>query len=352
MAAVLGLLLSLPACGGNRNPNSKPKFAIVTNCVDPFWDICQAGAMKGAADFEADVNFRQPVDGNTNGQMKEVDDVVRLGLDGLAVSVFNPKEQTPRLKLIAQDLPKNNFLTMDNDAEGTGRLAYIGVDNFLAGKEVGRQVKLAMPGGGTVAVFIGTTDSDNSKKRIAGVLSELGGEDVLAEVLKGNYRETYGKYTLHRKEPITDGMAKDKAASNASDVMSQLEGKPNLCFVGLYAYNPAKIAEAAGKKGLLGKVAIVGFDEDLVTLEGIEKGDIFASVSQDPFGYGYETVRWLAHVYRDGDKSKLPQKASAHSVITKDGGDDLERDGLKIKQRKAAEYRKLVSDAQTKSATK
>jgi ribose transport system substrate-binding protein len=346
-----GLLAVVPACsggGGNGGPAGKPRVAIVTNCVDPFWDLCQAGAMKAGKDFDVEVIFKQPDPGTVDKQMKEINDVVLLGLNGLAVSVNNPKEQTPKLKGIAADLPKQNFLTIDNDAPDTGRLAYIGVDNVLAGKEVGRLVKQARPDGGTLALFIGTTDSDNSKKRVAGVLSELAGEDVLAEVTAGKYRETYGKFKLHKKEPITDGLAVDKAAANSADAMAQLQGTPNLVFVGLYAYNPAKILEAARAKGLVGTIKIVGFDEDTVTLDGIEKGEIEGSVSQDPYNYGYETVKWLSHVARDKDKKDLPQKATAHSIITKDGGTPVEHDGLTVRFRKASEYKKLIADATKK----
>ena len=130
--------------------------------------------------------------------------------------------------------------------------------------------------------------------------------------------------------------------------MAQLQGTPNLVFVGLYAYNPAKILEAARAKGMVGTIKIVGFDEDTVTLDGIEKGEIEGSVSQDPYNYGYETVKWLSHVARDKDKKDLPQKATAHSIITRDGGTPVEHDGLTIRYRKASEYKKLIQDATKK----
>ncbi len=324
-ASALALALLIPACGPSGGGKAgKAKVAIVTNVTDPFWDIAQAGAMKGGEDFDVQVIFKQPDTLSVDSQMKEVKNVLDLGLKGLSVSVINPGEQSAKLKAIAQDLPSNNFMTMDNDAPESGRLCYVGVDNLEAGREVGRLVKSALPDGGTVALFIGAIDSDNGKKRVAGVLSELAdvpGQEVLDEVSrpKAFYRETYGKYTLHRKEAITDGGAKDKAAANAGDELGKLEGKSNLCFVGLYAYNPAKILEAARQKGLVGKIKIVGFDEDLVTLDGIDKGEIVGSVSQDPYGYGYETVKWLRHVIDGKDKTQLPQKPTAYSLITQDG---------------------------------
>ena len=352
--AAAGLAV-IPACGGGGGGGrgGKTKVAVVTNCTDPFWDICPAGAIKGGKDFDLDVVFKQPEQGTVDVQMKTVDDLTKLGVKGLAVSVINPKEQTPRLKAIAQDLPLNNFITIDNDAPESGRLCYVGVDNYEAGKEVGRMVKQAVPGGGTVALFIGSTDSDNGVKRVAGVLSELAGTDVRGEVAKGQYREKYGDYTLHRKQPITDDLKQDKAAANSADTLEQLKGTPNLCFVGLYAYNPAKILEAARTKGMVDKIKIVGFDEDLTTLDGIAKGEIVGSVSQDPYNYGYETVKWLRHVVDGKDKGALPQDPTPFSVVTQNGGDDLTRTvsvggkekEITVKQRKASDYAQLVRDA-------
>lgn len=350
-----GVLAMIPACGGGGGKAGKAKVAIVTNCTDPFWDICQAGAMKGGQDFDVDVTFKQPPEMAVKTQMDIVEDLSKLGIKGLAVSVVKPSEQTARLKAITQELPLNNFITMDNDAPESGRLCYVGVDNYEAGKEVGRMVKQALPAGGTVALFIGAMDSDNAVKRVAGVLSELAGQDVRADVAKGVYQEKYGSFTLHRKQPITDGGKSDAAAANAGDTLEQLKGTANVCFVGLYSYNPAKIVEAARTKGIVDKIKIVGFDEDVVTLDGIAKGEIVGSVSQDPYNYGYETVKWLRHVIDGKDKKDLPQMPTAFSVVTKDGGAALKRPvtvagatkEIEVKQRKASDYAQLVRDAYT-----
>lgn len=344
LAAILGVAavaITLPACGGG---SGKPRVAIVTNCADPFWDICQAGANKAAGEFGVELIFRQPIQLSVDEQNKAVDDVVRLGLKGLAVSVVNPSEQTAKLKAVAADLPGNNFITIDNDADKSGRLCYVGVDNFEAGKEAGKMVKHALPDGGTVGLFIGGTDSANAVARIAGVLTELGGTDARADVKNGVYREKYGNYTLHAKQPITDEGKKDKAEQNAGAFMDEYAAKPNVCFVGLYAYNPAKAVEQARKKGLTGKVQIVAFDEDLVTLEGIKQGEIVGSVSQDPYGYGYETVKWLKHVIDGKDTKALPQSATKYSIVTKDG-QPLPNTTPGISAKKADEYYKTVADA-------
>ena len=94
-----------------------------------------------------------------------------------------------------------------------------------------------------------------------------------------------------------------------------------LCHIVLiYAYNPKAILEAARSKQMVGKIKIVGFDENDVTLDGINKGEIEGTVVQDPFNYGYESVRLLSILAKGGDKSALPTMPTAYSIVTKDGG--------------------------------
>src|SRR5207244_12670282 len=90
-----------------------------------------------------------------------------------------------------------------------------------------------------------------------------------------------------------DGARRDKSKENAADVLTKLAGKPNLCLIGLWAYNPPAILSAVTDAGKQGKVHIVGFDEDEATLRGIKEGHIHATVVQQPFLFGYESVKLM-----------------------------------------------------------
>ena len=348
LLAAAAAVVAVPACnksGTSGGPGSdKPKVAVVTNCTAEFWSICEAGAKKAAQDHDVEVIFRQPKSNTVTDQMEIVETVKRLGVKGLAVSVINPKEQTPDLSRIASEV---NLITMDNDAKDCGRLCYVGIDNYLAGKAVGRLVKKAIPDGGTIAVFIGNTTSANSKDRIAGVLDEISGEDHRKEIWDGKFQEKYGKYTLFRRSPIEDETKEDVAQNNAKDVLEQLKTTPNVCMIGLYAYNPKAILEAARSKQLVGKVKIVGFDEDWVTLDGIAKGEVEGTVVQDPFNYGYESVKLLAMMAKGGDKSKLPTQPTPYSIVVKDAkdGETETHDGAAIRKYAATAYVTKVRDA-------
>ncbi len=329
---VAALAAAVPACSSS---NGKPKVAVVTNCTAEFWSIAEAGAGKAGKDFGVDVIFRQPKTDAVADQMDIVNDVVRLGVTGLAVSVINPGEQTPALRGVAA---KTNLITMDNDAKDSNRKCYIGVDNYEAGKAVGRLIKKALPDGGTVALFIGNTASANAVGRIGGVLDELAGVKDASQTPGA----TLGKYKLDSIS--TDGANESQAQDKAKDVLERLKGTPNLCMVGLYAYNPKAILAGVKSKGLTGKVTVAGFDEDKATLKGVRDGDIVGTVVQDPFNYGYKSVEILAALAK-GDASKGVDYNIPYRVITKDGAPDETVNGVKVVTMKATDFEaKLQAD--------
>lgn len=337
VAALAAVLACVPACS---KKSDKIKIGVVTNCTADFWSICEAGANKAAQEYDVELQFRQPEKAfDASVQMPIVEAWAKQGVSGIAVSVIDPQGQTEDLTRIAKKVP---LITMDNDADQTGRLCYIGIDNYEGGKAVGRLVKKALPNGGTVAVFIGSTKSANGKARTQGVLDELAGqkdapgEDASHPAKPGLKGKKFGKYFLVDGEAKEDG-GPGNAAGIAGGVLSRVQDLPDLCMVGLYAYNPPAILEVAKSKSMVGKVKIIGFDEDWETLKGIGAGEIEATVVQDPFMYGYKSVAALAAKAK-GDDSKLVKDPIPYRVITKDGGPDETVNGLVVKNLKVADF--------------
>jgi ribose transport system substrate-binding protein len=306
--AALAVLALIPACNSGGGGSGKIKVAIVSNNPEEFWTIAEAGARKGAKDFDVDVIFRKPEKGDVTVQMDIVNALVKQGIAGIAVSVINPQEQAPDLKRIAA---QTKLVTMDNDAEGTDRICYIGTDNYAAGKAAGRLVKEALPEGGTVAIFVGQMSALNAQQRFHGVVDELAGR-------KDAEGPTYGKYTLYRGEAITDAANREQSKVNAQQALAKIGGEPKVCLVGLWAYNAPTLVEAVSADKAYQHVKIVGFDEDWLTLDGVENGKIHGTVVQDPFNFGYKSVEVLAAEAR-GDTSKRVKEAVPYRVITKDG---------------------------------
>src|SRR5262245_34503395 len=326
-------LVCLAASLGCSSGSGKPRVAFVSNNPEAFWNIAEAGAKKAAEEYKVELLFRKPSPGNAATQKEEIDTVLNQGVKALAVSVIDPKNQGEYLDEVAG---KVALLTQDNDAPKTKRLAYIGTNNYEAGRAVGKLVKEAMPEGGTVVIFVGQLEPLNARQRRQGVIDELAGRkapDDLIDFTPSPDGETFGKYKLYKKTYLDQPEGAKKALENAVDALGQIPASENLCMVGLWAYNPPQCLAAVKDKvkedsPRRQRVRIVGFDEDFATLDGIKDGTIYATVVQDPYNFGYESVKLMAALAR-GDKSKVPEggrRYIPYRVVQKKAG---ERGGLK-----------------------
>jgi ribose transport system substrate-binding protein len=298
--AFAALAALLPGCQ-KQNAGGKPTVAYVTNGIASFWDIAAKGAKDAAADSKINVNVEiiMPPKGAAD-QKRMVEDLLTTGVEGVAISPIDPDNQKDLLDAIAA---RTKLITHDSDAPKSKRLCYVGMDNYDAGRLCGKLVKKAIPGGGKVMIFVGRLGQANARLRRQGLIDEL--LDRPPDRTRYDDPDTVlgegKKYTILGTR--TDDFNHAKAKSAAQDAMT---ANPDLaCMVGLFAYNPPILLDAARNAGKLEKIKLVGFDEDEKTLEGIVKGHIEGTIVQDPYRYGYESVRILAGLAR-GDQSVLP----------------------------------------------
>lgn len=181
-----------------------------------------------------------------------------------------------------------------------------------------------MPEGGKVAIFVGQLDPINAQERRQGVIDVLEGLETSTGLRNCPDDKMYGKYKV--VGTYTDGVNEAKAKDNAADVLTKNQNEPNLCLVGLWAYNPPAILGAAADAKRVGKIKIVGFDEDNTTLEGIKKGEIHGTVVQQPFEFGYQSVIMMSKIAKGGEVS-VPSNGIIdipHKEIRKDNAQDFQ----------------------------
>jgi ribose transport system substrate-binding protein len=140
-----------------------------------------------------------------------------------------------------------------------------------------------------------------------------------------------GKYVL--LDTMTDDGKQEKCKANAEDTL--VKHADVHCLVGLWAYNPPAILEAVRDAKKLGKVSIVGFDENEETLQGIRDGHIHGTIVQQPYEFGYQAVKLMAALARGEDKSKVLPKDGIlyvpHKVINKDNVEAFHDELKKLK---------------------
>jgi len=290
VALIIGLCFAIAPESARGADAKKPKLAYITNGVDPFWTIAEKGAQDAAAKFNAEVEVIMPKD--AADQKQKLEDLLTRGIDGVAISPIDAENQTP---LLNQAAGKTKLITHDSDAPKADRLLYIGMSNYDAGRMCGKLVKEAIPKGGKVAIFVGRTEQDNAKLRRQGVIDELMDRSEDATRFDPVDGEIKGeKYTIIGT--LTDQFNRAKAKANTEDMVTK---HPDLAAcVGLFAYNPPLCLEGLKSQGKLGKIAVVGFDEQDGTLQAIKDGNCFGTVVQNPYMYGHESVRVLAQLSR------------------------------------------------------
>ncbi len=297
--AAFGLFV-LPGCGddGGNGGGNKVTVAFVTNNSSDFWNIAKAGVEKAEKEFNVECRFLMPGSGQPDDQKRIVESLLSDStVSGMAISPIDSKNQTEMLNAAAD---KINVICHDSDAPNSKRLCYVGTKNYDAGLEAGKLIKEVLPNGGKIMLFVGFADAQNAIERRQGII----------DAIKGSGIEIVNTMTDQKDAARAKGNVED-TLTNHSDIG---------CLVGLWSYNGPAILSAVKSAEKLGKVNIVTFDEEADTLQGVADGHIHATVVQQPYMFGYESVRILAALAR-GDKSVLPEdkiNAIPVQVIRKD----------------------------------
>ena len=289
----------LYGCGNENTASEKINVGYVTNGISDFWVIAEKGAKDGAEAVGVDVTVRMPPEG-TSDQKRMIQDLLARGIDGIAVSPIDPANQGDILNEIARN---TNYITQDSDAPDTDRKVYIGMDNYTAGRLCGKLVKEALPNGGEVMIFVGRLGQLNADQRRQGVIDELLDRSHDPTRRDPNTGPIVGeKYTI--LDTRTDQFDFARAKSQAEDAIAKY---PEMdAMVGLFGYNPPKCLEAVKEAGKEGQIKIIAFDEEEDTLQAIKDGLMQGTIVQNPYQYGYESVRVLASLAR-GDESVIPE---------------------------------------------
>lgn len=297
-AIVASLVSALAITGCSKDSaSSNRKIAFITNGVASFWTIAKFGAEAAGKDLGVKVSVHMPAEGIVD-QKRIVEDLLTRGVDGIAISPIDSENQASFINDTAQ---KTALITQDSDAPTTARLAYVGMDNYKAGRLLGRLVKDALPLGGDLAIFVGRVEQDNARKRRQGTIDEILDRSIDSERYDPPGTQlTNGKHNI--VVTLTDQFDRVKAKANCEDAILKY---PKLTgMIGLFAYNAPLCIEALKQSGR-NDIKVFSFDEADETLQGIKSGLVAGTVVQNPYEYGYQSVKLLAD-HLAGKKDAIP----------------------------------------------
>jgi ribose transport system substrate-binding protein len=271
---------------------------MVTASSGPYWDLIIRGAKDAADKYNARLDVITPPS-NMQAQTDALRALVGKGYSGVAVSPNDPVRQADVLSDLAGE---SKLVTFDSDSPISNRICFIGTDNYDAGRTAAQHIRDVVPGG-EVIIAIGSLEKQNGQQRRQGVIDELLDRsfepqrpmDPVDAPLKG------AKYTI--VATLVDGIDAPKAEQLATQA---IKDHPNAkAFVGLFAYNTPAILKALESSNKLDQIQVVGFDANEETLKGIEQGHVRATMLQDPYYIGMESVRILTEAVR-GNRRAVP----------------------------------------------
>jgi ribose transport system substrate-binding protein len=288
-----------PAAGTAAGAFEKPRKAdgtiaveIITNNASNFWIAMEKGMEAGKAELGADCQAKRltpPGAQPTNNDQKATfEQAVAANADGIAVSPIEADAFAPVIdSAIDKGIP---VITFDSDAAKSKRLAYIGTNNYEAGKKAGEAAVKLLPQGGKFVAFVGNMSAQNARDRYQGFVDAT--KDHHIEMLQ---------------EPFQDKADKTGAAiRNVNDAITKYGDKIN-GFLGIWSYNGPAIVKAVQQAGIRNKVKIVCFDGDPETLKNLQTKMIDATVVQKPYEFGRLSTKLLYLINHKGYSAAMDE---------------------------------------------
>jgi ribose transport system substrate-binding protein len=322
---IASLTLALATgCGGDRSqsssdggsPQSPRRLIILTNGPDPFWDTCEAGAR--AAERELDlaaegyrVDFqRGNFDDITQIEMLK-QYVIASDVAAVGISVFNPQSRNLINEMRTLQEKGVHVIAIDSDVDRElyrdARFAYLGTDNVIGGRELGRAARAISPDGANFAFFVGDLSVANAQERMRGFIEGLGDEAKYVEVSR-----------------LSDGGEPPRARKNVEDLLNR-EPDCNM-LVGIWAYNTPQIVNVVKDRGIRDKTKVICFDAAEDAISGMGEGYVDVMVAQNPYQMGFEGVE-LMHALASGDQEKVD---AMYPDYAKEGERDIYRTELRV----------------------
>jgi methyl-accepting chemotaxis protein len=178
------------------------------------------------------------------------------------------------------------------------RLFYVGADPYLEGRTCGEIMGQALGGRGNVIIIFGFISQTSQELRRKGFES----------LLREKYPDIYMLDPIETQSRVELAYPLTKDLLNGSRV-------PDGIYV-VDGGSPPGVARAVVDAGFSDKVKLVTHDLVDETMEYVSKGVITATLSQDPFAQGYDTVMHLFNHLVTGWRPSTPRLLTARDVVT------------------------------------
>lgn len=293
---VLALLLSGCAAGVPAKPHTVTVIAKSTQTE--FWLSVFAGAKAAATEYNAELNILGPEteeDYETQNQM--IADAVEAGTEAIVFSAIDFEKNAAAIDDAAKAGVK--IVAIDSSVDSKLVSTYIGTDNYAAG-QMAAQAALDRVDGplkvGVVNYDVGTANGQERERGALDAFRDSGRTEITAVV-----------------NTLTE------AARARTDTAAMLGRSPDINV--LLAFNePTSVgaAQAVEDLGCAEDVFLVGFDSNVVTIDGLQEGTVDALVVQNPYAMGYLGVESACRLLTGQTNDMEPTVDTSTKIVDRD----------------------------------
>ncbi len=303
-------LNSIDNSAGIVVPKSDPQYhfaMICENIDDPFWISVKKGVERASGEFNVAVEINWPSSANAEAQAKCLDMAIVSKVDGIVTYVWD-EEQTGALidKSVDKAIP---VVTIKTDNKNSRRAAFVGVNTYSAGTEIGKMLIEATGGHGEAAVLV-------SNEKTGGTMVQnlmlSGITDALKEAPELKLSAIEYDY--------------DNFLSLEDTIRDLLINRPGLRAI--ICTNEKDTTLVAQRLIDLNKVnySIIGYGDTPEILRYIDNKVIFGTVFADHEQMGYDAIKALVDL-KEGGRTSAYFTVDTHLITKSNVEKYLEADG-------------------------
>lgn len=295
LAAAVLMVMGLCSCTAGTTTSTQHSVALVAKSTQTeFWLSVFAGAEAAATEYNVKLTIVGPeTEEDYETQNRMVAQAVADGAEALVFSAIDYENNAVAIDDAAGQGVR--IVAIDSNVDSSAVSTYIGTDNYAAGQMAARAALERVEGEMKVGIINYDISSANGQER------QRGAADIFQE--------------SGRAELVAVINTLAEAGQAQEDTAALLKKYPEINV--LLAFNePTSVgaAEAVENLGLSEQVFLVGFDSNVITIDGLQEGSVDALVVQNPYAMGYLGVE-SAYKLLSGQSGELEQTVDTSTQI-------------------------------------
>ena len=281
------------ACGGSRHEATEGYILVAANTRIAYWQEAAKGLQTAAGELGVKWEMMGPETYDPAGEKAEFLKAVhrQIAPAGILVSAADPALMREAIdSAVAAGIP---VITIDADSPGSGRLTFVGTNNYQAGQTGGEILAKELKGKGNVVVYT------------------MPGQANLEERLEG-YKRVLARNPGIRIVQVVDVAGEPSRAFDATKGLIEKGKTAPDGFVCLEALSCSEVADVLDRANIRDKT-VIAMDTSEGTVNWLNKGMIRATIAQKPFTMAYFGTRLLEGFHHN--KPAVAEGAGSHATL-------------------------------------